>query len=132
MYLADKIVTREHRVFSMAGVLPVTVQMTDHLVNFGYAEVCLARDCLWGVAGTCARGHSFHCSTVTESGPMDQMYMVSYTLSKCQEAEGFRIQNVLASYIHLHFLSCPGLAASFVENVHRTKQMRASKVVEEC
>ena len=43
-----------------------------------------------------------------------------------------RIQNVLASYIHFDFLSCLGLAASFVENVQRTKQMRASEVAEEC
>ena len=132
MYLADKIITRQGETFSMAGVLPLAVQMTDHLVNFGYAEVCLAKDCLWGSAGTCARGHSFHCSTITESGPMDQTYRVSYTLAKRVEAEGFRIQNVLASYIHLHFLSCPGLAATFVENVQRTKPLRPLKVAEEC
>jgi cobyrinic acid a,c-diamide synthase len=132
MYLANKIVTRDHEAFSMAGILPFEVQMTDRLVNFGYAEVCLARDCFWGAAGARARGHSFHCSTITESAPVDQTYRVSYTLSKREEAEGFHIKNVLASYIHLHFLSCPGLAATFVDNVRRTKTKMAFKAAKEC
>jgi cobyrinic acid a,c-diamide synthase len=132
MYLANKIVTRDHEAFSMSDVLPLGLQMTDRLVNFGYAEVCLARDCFWGGAGARARGHSFHCSTITESAPMEQTYRVSYTLSKREEAEGFRIKNVLASYIHLHFLSCSGLAATFVENARRAKTKMVSKVAEEC
>jgi cobyrinic acid a,c-diamide synthase len=122
MYLANKIVSRDGKAFPMAGILPLGVQMTDRLVNFGYAEVCLAEDYLWGAAGTRARGHSFHCSTIIECGPVDQTYRVSYTLARGEEAEGFHIRNVLASYIHLHFLSCPGLAATFVENVQRAKQ----------
>ena len=130
MYLANKIVTRDGAAFPMAGILPLSVQMTDRLVNFGYAEVCLTADCLWGTAGTRARGHSFHCSTIIESGPMDQTYRVSYTLARREEAEGFHIKNVLASYIHLHFLSCPGLAATFVENVQRAKQQKFSKVAD--
>jgi cobyrinic acid a,c-diamide synthase len=128
MYLANRIVTRDSQAFSMAGILPFGVQMTDRLVNFGYAEVCLARDCFWGAAGARARGHSFHCSTITESAPIDQTYRVSYTQSKREVAEGFHIKNVLASYIHLHFLSCPGLASTFVDNVRRTKT--ASKAAE--
>jgi cobyrinic acid a,c-diamide synthase len=127
MYLANKIVTRDGKAFPMAGILPLSLQMTDHLVNFGYAEVRLAEDCLWGAAGTRARGHSFHCSTITESAPIDRTYSVSYTLAKREEAEGFRIKNVLASYIHIHFLSCPGLAASFVRSGLRAKQKKLAK-----
>jgi len=130
MYLAHKIVTRDGKGFPMAGILPLSVQMTDRLVNFGYAEICLAEDCLWGAAGTHARGHSFHCSTITEPGPMDQTYRVSYTLARREESEGFHIKNVLASYIHLHFLSCPDLAATFVQNVQRAKQKKFSRVAE--
>ena len=130
MYLANKIVTRDGAAFPMAGILPLSVQMTDRLVNFGYAEVCLMADGLWGTAGTRARGHSFHCSTIIESGPMDQTYRVSYTLARREESEGFHIKNVLASYIHLHFLSCPALAATFVENVQRAKQQKFSKVAD--
>ena len=130
MYLANKIVTRDGQAFTMVGALPFDVQMTDRLVNFGYAEVSLAEDCLWGAAGTRARGHSFHCSTIVERGTMDQTYRVSYTLGRREESEGFRIKNVLASYIHLHFLSCPGLAATFVENLERAKQKKFSKVAD--
>ncbi len=130
MYLANKIVTRDGKGFPMTGILPLSVQMTDRLVNFGYAEVCLTADGLWGAAGTRARGHSFHCSTIKEPGSMDQTYRVNYTLSKREESEGFHIKNVLASYIHLHFSSCPALAATFVENVQRAKQQKFSKVAD--
>ena len=61
---------------------------------------------------------------------MDQTYRVSYTLARREEAEGFHIKNVFASYIHLHFLSCPGLAATFVENVQRAKEKKFSKVAD--
>jgi cobyrinic acid a,c-diamide synthase len=101
-------------------------------VNFGYAEVCLTEDCLWGTAGTRARGHSFHCSKITEAGPLEHAYRVSYTLARREEPEGFRLKNVLASYIHLHFLSHPELAVTFVENVRRAKQAQLSKAVRQC
>ena len=127
MYLAREIVSHDQKAFAMAGILPFRVQMTDRLVNFGYAEVCLTEDCLWGAAGTRARGHSFHCSTIAESRPVERTYRVSYALTGREEPEGFRLKNVLASYIHLHFLSRPGLAATFVENVRRRKQVPQTK-----
>lgn len=125
MYLARQIVMREGAAFPMTGVLPLTVQMTDHLVNFGYAEVSTTTDSLWGPAGTRARGHSFHCSTIASFDSIERTYDVNYTLSKSCETEGFRLQNVLASYIHLHFLSSPGFAARFVESVRKRKKSMA-------
>jgi cobyrinic acid a,c-diamide synthase len=122
MYLANRIVARDGGAFPMAEILPLSVQMTERLVNFGYAEVSLTADCLWGGAGARARGHSFHCSKIIEAGKMDQTYRVRYTLARREELEGLRVKNVLASYIHLHFLSSPGLATTFVENVKRGKQ----------
>jgi cobyrinic acid a,c-diamide synthase len=127
MYLAEEIVSCDGRAFAMAGILPLRVQMTNRLVNFGYAEVCLTKDCLWGPAGTRARGHSFHCSTVAEMKPVDRAYRVNYTLSGEKESEGFCVKNVLASYIHLHFLSSPEFAATLVENVRRAKRTGLSK-----
>jgi cobyrinic acid a,c-diamide synthase len=122
MYLAKQLVMRDQKVFAMAGVLPLEVQMTERLVKFGYVEVLFTADCIMGPKGTRARGHSFHCSTIGRADHLDRVYQLRYSLSQQEEAEGFRTKNVLASYIHLHFLSNPGLATSFVEHARRSRQ----------
>lgn len=122
MYLAKGILTKEGTPFAMAGLLPLRVQMTDKLVNFGYAEVSFTSDCLMGAAGTRARGHSFHCSKIIEAGPVEHVYRTRNSMTGLEESEGFRIQNVLASYMHLHFLSSRGLADAFVRNAERARR----------
>ena len=121
MYLAKQIVTKDGISFPMAGVLPWRVQMTDRLVNFGYSEVSFTSDCLLGPAGKKARGHSFHCSRIIEAEPVEHIYRTRNSLTGREEPEGFRSDNVLASYIHLHFLSSPGLADTFVKNIQSAK-----------
>jgi cobyrinic acid a,c-diamide synthase len=121
MYLAEEIVTKDGVPFPMAGLLPLRVQMTERLVNFGYNEVSFTRDCLLGPAGEMARGHSFHCSTIIEASPIQHVYTLRNSMTGREEPEGFRVGNVLASYIHLHFLSSPGLARAFVQNVKNAK-----------
>lgn len=117
MYLAEEIVGRDGAASKMAGVLPLRVQMTEGLVKFGYAEICFTEDCILGRKGARARGHSFHCSDVTETGSLERVCKVRYSLSGREEWEGFRVNNVLASYIHLHFLSNPELAPTFLASV---------------
>ena len=119
MYLAREIVTKEDASFPMAGVLPITVQMTDRLVNFGYTEVSFTSDCLIGPAGAKARGHSFHCSRIADVGPVEYAYQARNSMTGREEPDGLRVKNVLASYIHLHFLSNPGMADAFLENAKR-------------
>src|ERR1700680_1148662 len=133
MYLAREVVTEEGASFPMAGVLPITVQMTDRLVNFGYTEVWFTSDCLIGAAGAKARGHSFHCSRIADVGPVKYAYQARNSMTGREEPEGLRVKNVLASYIHLHFLSNPGMADAFVKNAERAKRQElksASKQLE--
>lgn len=125
MYLAKEIITKGGIAFPMASVLPVRVQMTDKLVNFGYNEVSFTRDCLLGPAGKKARGHSFHCSKIMEAGPLECVYKTQNSLTGREEPEGFSVGKVLASYIHLHFLSSPGLADAFIKNVQNAKDREA-------
>jgi cobyrinic acid a,c-diamide synthase len=98
----------------MAGVLPFEMEMTDKLVNFGYVTVELTQDCLLGPQGAVLRGHSFHYSRIASHAELDTAYRVQYSLSGCEENEGFRIGNVLSSYIHLHFRTSPAVAECFV------------------
>lgn len=133
MYLAQGIVTKESASFPMASVLPITVQMTDRLVNFGYTEVSFTSDCLIGAAGAKARGHSFHCSRIDDLGPVEYTYQARNSMTGREEPDGLRVKNVLASYIHLHFLSNPGMADAFVRNAKRAKHQElksASKQLE--
>jgi cobyrinic acid a,c-diamide synthase len=133
MYLARKIVTKEDATFPMAGVLPITVQMTDRLVNFGYTEVSFTSDCLIGPAGAKARGHSFHCSRIADVGPVEYVYRTRNSMTGREEPDGLRVENVLASYIHVHFLSNPGMAEALVRNAERARRQKlksASKQLE--
>jgi cobyrinic acid a,c-diamide synthase len=125
MYLAREIVPRTGPSVPMASVLPLSVEMTEKLVNFGYTEVAFLSDCLLGVAGSQARGHSFHCSRIREAAPLESVYRARNWRTKREEPEGFRRKNVLASYIHLHFLSNRAIARAFVESAEDGRSLRA-------
>jgi cobyrinic acid a,c-diamide synthase len=125
MYLAQALNTADGIAYPMAGVLPVSFQMADKLVRFGYATVEFVADCLLGPAGTVVRGHSFHYSRATASPALETSYRVHYSLSGEVELEGFRHGNVLASYIHLHFRANPVMAESFVAAIRQVRSLRA-------
>lgn len=123
MYLARSIQDRDGRIWPMVGALPFTVVMTEKLQRFGYVEVTLTRDCMLGAPGTTARGHSFHCSRVEKAATdIPNAYHLRYTLAGVDDAEGFSAGSVLASYIHLHFLSNPTLATEFVRRIALQRQ----------
>jgi cobyrinic acid a,c-diamide synthase len=98
----------------MTGLLPLAITMTDHLVRFGYVEIELVSDCLFGQSGEVIRGHSFHYSTCSPHKEIESLYRVRYTLSGREELEGFRSGSMLGSYLHLHFLSNPSFAENFL------------------
>jgi cobyrinic acid a,c-diamide synthase len=53
---------------------------------------------------------------------MPRAYQLHYTLAGMGDAEGFTLGSVLASYIHLHFLSTPTLASAFVRHAARHRE----------
>ncbi len=114
MYLGRHLRLREGDCLPMVGVLPFGTIVTDRLVRFGYTEVSFTTDCLLGRAGATAPGHSFHYSTIDGVPDVACAYRLRSTLSGTESTEGYVVGNVLASYIHLHFLSAPDLAEHFV------------------
>ncbi len=113
MFLSKELRTLDGRRFSMAGLLPLTIEMTERLVHFGYADVQFIEDGI-GQKDTWIRGHSFHCSKITSEGKLDKTALIHYSLSGMTQPEGFAIDNVFGSYVHLHFASDPSLAARFI------------------
>lgn len=124
LYLSESLSVKESS-YIMAGVLPLSMQMTDRLVKFGYAMVEFTEDCPLGRKGTVIRGHSFHHSQIVSLGDVATNYHVQYSLSDKEELEGFRIDNVLASYIHLHFRANPAVAGNFVTAIRQARTLQA-------
>jgi cobyrinic acid a,c-diamide synthase len=110
--------------YAMARVLPLSMQMTDKLVQFGYVTVEFTEDCLLGRKGTVVRGHSFHHSRIASQGEIATNYHVQYSMSGIEEREGFRRGNVLASYIHLHFRANPAVAENFVAAIRQARTLQ--------
>ncbi|MEA5113111.1 MAG: cobyrinate a,c-diamide synthase [Geobacteraceae bacterium] len=98
------------------GIFPVSARMLPRRKALGYREVELLDDAVIGRKGAIARGHEFHYSE-TEHMPngVTRLYRVRKYGSDIG-TEGYRYKNCLGSYIHIHFGSCPELAATFVEN----------------
>ena len=134
IYLSKQLTTTGNgAVSAMAGVLPFSMQMTSSLVHFGYVTVTLTEDCMLGNAGAVLRGHSFHHSRIAEAPALPTCYQVLYSLSGQQECEGYSMGNVLASYIHLHFRTHPGIAPAFVEaaRAHRPFALALTPAIHE-
>jgi cobyrinic acid a,c-diamide synthase len=121
MYLGRHLRLRDGEQIPMAGVLPFGTAVTDRLVRFGYTEVSFTADCWLGRRGATARGHSFHYSQIDGAPDADCVYHARSTLSGAAGPEGFLVGNVLASYIHLHFLSNPQLSVNFVGAARRSR-----------
>ena len=102
MYLTEAIVDLQGAEHKMAGIFPTKARMQPGLASLGYVEVEQIED------RSIARGHEFRYSTIDEMPPqIPRIYRIG------NRREGFRLGSVLASYIHLHFASCPAFAAQF-------------------
>jgi cobyrinic acid a,c-diamide synthase len=124
LYVSESLRVDE-KSYALAGVLPLSMQMTDRLVQFGYVTVEFTEDCLLGRKGTVVRGHSFHYSRIASQGDVATNYHVQYSLSGREEQEGFRHGYVLASYIHLHFRANPAVAENFVAAIRQARILQA-------
>ena len=116
MYLSREIEDLAGNRHPMAGVLPLKVRMLPRLRALGYREITLTAPGLLGPAGTKARGHEFHYSEIA-AVPADfpRLYRLTARQGTETTTEGYCVNNVLASYVHLHFGSNPEIARHLVD-----------------
>lgn len=125
MYLARAIRTLDGKTWPMAGLLPTEAVMNDRLQALGYAEVTTTVTSILGPAGIEFRGHQYRYSTLdpTPDG-IERIYRVQPRWGGDQSAEGYRIGNVVASYVHAHWASNPSIPAAFVNSCAEWRQTR--------
>ena len=113
MYLGQRLENRDGRSFPMAGVLPAVSSLHETRLSLGYHTVRAMQDHPLLRAGEDVRGHEFHLSALTAPPPAA---MAAYhVLDQAGRPEGFHLNNVIASYIHLHLASRSELAPRFVD-----------------
>jgi len=105
----------------LAGIFPAEARMLPRRRALGYRQVELAEDCLLGPRGTVLRGHEFHYSEALMPESVSRVYRISRRGDGELPPEGYRVGNVLGSYVHLHFGSCPEVAGNFVEFCRKVK-----------
>jgi cobyrinic acid a,c-diamide synthase len=121
MYLTAGIRTLDGRLHDMVGLVPSEAVMAEKLEALGYVEVELQAQTPLGPAGTRFRGHQFRYSRLSEpTAAVDLVYSVRRRRGQASFREGYRIGNVLGSYVHAHWASNPLVAEAFVAAcVHR-------------
>ncbi|MCB2184142.1 MAG: cobyrinate a,c-diamide synthase [Desulfobulbaceae bacterium] len=110
MYLCRDIHV-ENELFPMVGVFPVSAQMKKRLSQLGYRQARVMQSSFWGPGGTVLRGHEFHYSDIEEMPPsIERMYHLDNG-----RREGYRKDNTLGGYLHLHFGSSREAVLSFID-----------------
>jgi cobyrinic acid a,c-diamide synthase len=117
MYLCRELKVAEGEIFPMCRCFPFRSRMHDRLRTLGYREVRLCADTLLGSKGRILRGHEFHYSDLdagTRSTPVvETVYCAGSRSGRRRQADGYRVNRTLGSYIHLHFGSYPECAHNF-------------------
>jgi cobyrinic acid a,c-diamide synthase len=113
MYLTQAIVDADGRSWPMAGIFPTVARMQKRLAKLGYTEIEWA-------PGERARGHEFRYSVID---PMPDSISREYR----EPAEAYRVRHVLASYVHLHFGSCPRFAQRFVDECAERREQKRTQ-----
>jgi cobyrinic acid a,c-diamide synthase len=110
------------------GIFPVRARMLPRRKALGYRQVETVTDSIIGAAGTVARGHEFHYSEIDAMPErVERLYRVVRRGEEL-EPEGYRYRNCLASYIHLHFGSNPGIAPAFIAACRAFREMDRNRL----
>jgi len=115
MYLGERLDLKEGD-FSMAGVLPVVFGFSKRPQGHGYTIVRVDRENPYYARGTTLLGHEFHYSSVKswKGTPQNLAFSMQRGSGFFEGRDGVCINNVLATYTHIHALGTPTWAAALV------------------
>ncbi|MFZ4640992.1 MAG: cobyrinate a,c-diamide synthase [Nodosilinea sp.] len=113
MYLAQALVDFEGQVWPLVGVLPTRVTMA-HRLTLGYRQATGLSPQGLLPPGQQVWGHEFHHSQVSQPPDQPVYTLRRYQTPSIHSQEGWQIQGVHASYLHLHWGGCPAIARRFL------------------
>ena len=102
MYLCQQLIDLEGKTYPMVGVLPSTVTMQARL-TLGYRQGVALEASSAIATGQTVVGHEFHRSQLVNE-PVNPLWQLQgFHRSSLATPEGWQIDNIHASYLHLHW-----------------------------
>ena len=124
MYLMQTIKDFDGKVWKMAGIIPAHAVMQRKLQTVGYVTAQAVGNNILMADGKTIHGHEFHFS-VQENPDDDSTFPWAFVFTKnrtnAQYKAGYSRNNVLASYLHLHFFGAVSAAKQFVQKAYEYK-----------
>lgn len=127
MYLTNKIIDFNGQEHDMAGVIPAQCNMEKKLQTVGYVEATALTDSVLCAAGDVLRGHEFHFSKMIYDDNQESLpwaFMFKKTRTGEVYPGGYAYNNILASYLHMHFAGNEKSALYFLTKCMEFKQGR--------
>jgi cobyrinic acid a,c-diamide synthase len=122
MYLCEQISDFEEHSWSMVGVLPTTTVMGKRL-TVGYRKATTLQESPLLPTGKTVWGHEFHHSQLTAmpEQPLFETRNYDQTGQDKAVAEGWRVHQLHASYIHLHWGEHPEIPSQFLQRCQQSR-----------
>ncbi len=98
--------------FPLLGIFPVRAKMNKRRTSLGYRELTTVKESFFGPVGTILRGHEFHYSSIS---PMPEEIERIFSVNN-GEMEGYRKNNIVGGYMHLHFGFTPQVVSNLLES----------------
>ena len=118
MYLMEKLIDCEERLFKMSSVLNGTSSMENRRQGLGYVIVDTICDNVICNNGDTFRAYEFHWSKLQDVPDSTTFaYNTRKTNGRRTGVDGICKSNVMASYTHIHFSSNPELAINLLSSM---------------
>ena len=127
MYMMEGIYDFDGRFHDMLGLIPAKAQMNKKLQTVGYVKARILHDDVLGAAGDEFHGHEFHFSSQIEDETADDFawaFEFTKMRNNAKYKAGYAKDNILGSYLHLHFLGSPSAAASLAAKARAYRQAK--------
>ena len=123
MYLGKTIKDFDNNDFKMVGVFPFATTMEKKLTDLGYYTVEVLKDNILSKKGDVIKGHQFRYSHIERIPPsISRVYQIRKGNTNKFCKEGFSLNSVVGSYVHLHFGSNINCAKQFIESCRIRKK----------
>ena len=113
MYFCQQIIDFQGQKWPMVGILPTTAIMKKDLI-LGYRQATALQHSPLMTIGQTVWGHEFHRSHLTFVSQDPLFSLQNWQYNSLKLKEGWKIHQLHASYIHLHFGGCSDVPRKFL------------------